>query len=640
MHTTRLTRVFGWIAAAMIVIAWAAGAALAGPAMRLDLGQTLIASGEGGPAAAGLLDSCPGAVAVTSTADSGPGSLRQALVDVCSGGVISFGLTLPATITLTSGELAITQDVAILGPGAEQLAISGNDASRVINISAAVSVTIEGLTIRDGYATGSSQAAGIQNAGDLTLRDCVVADNASSSGAGGYLHSGGGSLTAVRTQFRNNQGSNAGGLSAFQGDLRLTDVTFAHNTSTYCGGMSVGGNEMEVIGERVTFAYNSAETTSLMASGLAGGLVVSGVNTPVRFINSTWYGNQSKAIQDNSGAITVGWYGQLSLLNCSVISNTAWVSEPASSSSNMHAAIIAPQTPVTVVVTNTLVARNFAESDTPGMAGAFTSGGHNLVSDATGATGFTHGVNGDIIGSSASPIMAMVGELGDYGGETETVPLLKHSPALDAGDDAQAPATDQRGMARPGLEASDIGAYEVQAPPEFSSRLQYFPVNPCPGYNLYSTLVITNTSEFRILHNITATVTLPAGTWFFPSQASGMDYTYDGNTIVFTADTLGPEEIALAELTIHTSSALTHGVILTTTWEVAAEALDPVTYDAVSVVDTTACGSLPEPTPTYEPTATPTPEITVTPTTEAPPTNTPEPQPTIPSIGFLPLVFK
>ncbi len=128
--------------------------------------------------------------------------------------------------------------------------------------------------------------------------------------------------------------------------------------------------------------------------------------------------------------------------------------------------------------------------------------------------------------------------------------MLKHSPALDAGDDAQAPATDQRGMARPGLEASDIGAYEVQAPPEFSSRLQYFPVNPCPGYNLYSTLVITNTSEFRILHNITATVTLPAGTWFFPGQASGMDYTYDGNTIVFTADTLEPEEIALAELTI------------------------------------------------------------------------------------------
>ena len=210
------------------------------------------------------------------------------------------------------------------------------------------------------------------------------------------------------------------------------------------------------------------------------------------------------------------------------------------------------------------------------------------------------------------------------------------------GADAHAPATDQRGVARPGLETSDIGAYEVQAPPEHSSRLQYFPVNPCPGYNLYSTLVITNTSEFRTLRGITATVTLPAGTWFFPGQASGMDYTYDGNTIVFTADTLGPEEIALAELTIHTSSALMHGVILTTTWEVAAEALTPVTYEAVSVVDTTACGSLPEPTPTYEPTATPTPEVTVTltATVVATPTNTPEPQPTIPSIGFLPLVFK
>ncbi len=87
---------------------------------------------------------------VTNTNDSGAGSLRQALVDVGSGGTITFSLSYPATITLTSGELAITKDMTITGPGADQLAISGNDASRVFNVNSGTS-TISGITIRDGY---------------------------------------------------------------------------------------------------------------------------------------------------------------------------------------------------------------------------------------------------------------------------------------------------------------------------------------------------------------------------------------------------------------------------------------------------------------------------------------------------------
>ena len=60
-----------------------------------------------------------------------------------------------------------------------------------------------------------------------------------------------------------------------------------------------------------------------------------------------------------------------------------------------------------------------------------------------------------------------LGTLGNNGGSTQTIPLLTGSAAIDAGDDAACPATDQRGVTRPQGTACDIGAYEVNSfPPE------------------------------------------------------------------------------------------------------------------------------------------------------------------------------
>ena len=51
-----------------------------------------------------------------------------------------------------------------------------------------------------------------------------------------------------------------------------------------------------------------------------------------------------------------------------------------------------------------------------------------------------------------------LGEQGDYGGFTQTVPLLPGSSAIDTGDGAVCPVTDQRAIARVGT--CDIGAFE------------------------------------------------------------------------------------------------------------------------------------------------------------------------------------
>src|SRR5205823_4912443 len=102
-----------------------------------------------------------------------------------SGDTIVFNPSLDGqTITLTSGELAISKSLDIEGPGASLLAISGNRTSRVFDVSQnqkPVAVTVAGLTIENGLASSSPSVgagAGILNVSStLTLTNDVLSHN-------------------------------------------------------------------------------------------------------------------------------------------------------------------------------------------------------------------------------------------------------------------------------------------------------------------------------------------------------------------------------------------------------------------------------------------------------------------------------
>src|SRR5262249_36773355 len=119
-------------------------------------------------------------------------------------------------------------------------------------------------------------------------------------------------------------------------------------------------------------------------------------------------------------------------------------------------------------IRNSIIAANLVGlgGTGPDVSGAFTSGGHNLIGDGSGATGFVNGINGDMVGTAASPIDPRLGALAFNGGPTKPHALLAGSPAIDKGDNAVAPATDQRGAARGkdgdgnGSRIADIGAFE------------------------------------------------------------------------------------------------------------------------------------------------------------------------------------
>src|SRR5262249_25030850 len=78
--------------------------------------------------------------------------------------------------------------------------------------------------------------------------------------------------------------------------------------------------------------------------------------------------------------------------------------------------------------------RNTIIANTPGamgdIQGTFTSQGNNLIGKSDGSAGFTNGVNGDKVGTIASPLNALVAALGNYGGPTQTHALLPGSPAI------------------------------------------------------------------------------------------------------------------------------------------------------------------------------------------------------------------
>lgn len=193
---------------------------------------------------------------VLNLADSGEGSLRQAVLDAnaqVGADTIHFAEGLQGTIALTSGQLGITDDLTIDGPGADQLAVSGNQQSRVIRISGGAVVAIADLTIADGRAGGDG--GGILNAGGtLSLDRVVLSDNqavptpASGHGRGGAVANlSGATLTVTDCLFTHNQvrGADFGPagpqlLASGAGILNLgSSLTVSH--STFIGNEAIGG---------------------------------------------------------------------------------------------------------------------------------------------------------------------------------------------------------------------------------------------------------------------------------------------------------------------------------------------------------------------------------------------------------------
>lgn len=115
------------------------------------------ARGTHGPAAATVRPAAATDV-VTTTADSGPGSLRDVVASAGSGDTITFNINPPGPIVLTSGPIIIGVSLTINTSTAAPQTVSGNNNSRIFTITGNVQVTLNNLIIRDGNASSGGAA--------------------------------------------------------------------------------------------------------------------------------------------------------------------------------------------------------------------------------------------------------------------------------------------------------------------------------------------------------------------------------------------------------------------------------------------------------------------------------------------------
>ncbi len=243
--------------------------------------------------------SVPATFTVSTTVDGAvnapgdlPGSLRQAIFDAnLLAGVdsIVFDATTFATpqfIIMSGGELAVTDDVAIAGPGKGQANIEGTLLARHFNIDGpgTITVSISDLTLSNGGSSGSNST---DRGGSIFVNDEKV------------------SITNV--DFMGNQSFAARGgalaLLAAPGELTVTGCKFVNNST----GATIGGGAIDVAGGKFTLSNSTMSGNS--AGGRGGAIYLSGASTSVitntNFDSTSGTGNLSST-QGGAIAITTG----------------------------------------------------------------------------------------------------------------------------------------------------------------------------------------------------------------------------------------------------------------------------------------------------------------------------------------------
>ena len=150
--------------------------------------------------------------------------------------VITFSPSLfGQTINLTVDELPISDNLTIIGPGANQLTINAGGLSRIFDVTAAKAVTISGLTLKGGYTTSAAGAV-YNSSGTVSLNALSI--TASIAASGGGVDSAGGVLTLSNSTIYANSttGSGSGGGVAISGGQTIIDQ------STISGNSATGGN--------------------------------------------------------------------------------------------------------------------------------------------------------------------------------------------------------------------------------------------------------------------------------------------------------------------------------------------------------------------------------------------------------------
>ncbi len=359
-------------------------------------------------------------------------------------------------IRVTNGNLTITESDILnskaVGDGGA-IHASLNSPSQAISIG---STKIEGNSATNGggiYVSGGKldlfnksivKSNTVTNSGggiylfdtESQITDVFVEDNSTDfSGTGGGVFIGGVQSTPLvstidRTVIKNNSAGSGGGVTNIGGDVRIQNSHVDSNSAqdltgggilnqkvmtvqassirqNSASGSGGGGGGISNTGANAELTVLNSEVSSNFSSGLSGGGIYSTAKLTITGStlaeNTAFSGGGLSAVSgltvitsstfssnsaSTSGGIVVD-SANVSLLNVTVTDNVA--------NSTSGVALTGSGT---VTLQNTLVANNGLYADNVDLIGAFTSAGNNLIGNLGAATGFTNGVNGDIVGGT------------------------------------------------------------------------------------------------------------------------------------------------------------------------------------------------------------------------------------------------
>ena len=437
-------------------------------------------------------------ITVTSILDSGPGTLRQTVLNASDGDTVVFDPSVFSsyrTITLEGGgQIEISKSLTIDGTanGATDYTtypvIAGSNQSelanqRLLQIDSGITVTIRGLIFAN--ASCHCNGATISNSGTLTIIRGDIAFNFAHSQPGFTPTYGGGiynagKLSLISTTLTANAATYGGAIFNDYGALLYISGNYINENGAIEGAgiMNYGiasinrtmfwreyatsiANRSVLTVTNSTFFSNTSGETGLAAGILNGNAEDIGI---ANVINSTFMDNRAveggaiyntgllniinSAFTRNGssvrgGGIMNGYSGTLSIINSTIFDNWSDIGGGIFNSS-------------TVTLVNTIISDSPSGQNCVGDNQTFTDGGHNLEDTDT------CGLQNSSSLTNTEPLLEPVGYLFNWIGYHVPVPsLLPGSPAIDAGDDTVCPATDERGISRPIGSHCDIGAYEA-----------------------------------------------------------------------------------------------------------------------------------------------------------------------------------
>ena len=397
---------------------------------------------------------------VTSSLNSGAGSLRATVGASSDGDVIVFDESI-SLITLSS-EIEIATTLTITGPAADELTISGGSSARIFYVLA------PGKTVnlnRMRLENGRSQAAPVLNSiagggaiyhssGILNIDECEFSGNVADDGNGSTSFGYGGAIASQselhvsNTLFTNNSLNNAnaygGGAVYCQDNTTDHDVSF--NNCTFTGNSVINGN-----------------------AGADGGAI---------------------AISENTGSGT-DTAPLVTITSCTFYDNN--------SNNNGEEIYIFTQGPdVSITLQNNIFDRNAADGSQVSVECdcatgiTATSNGGNIYWDTPDAQIPTAGTRDQTAqGIDGS---GLTGTLGSNGGSTRTIPITSGASLADDNGVSGGPvlARDQRNFLREGN--PDSGAFEFNGTPTFYT---IFPTDNSTDVSVTTNLVVT------FEHNVT-----------------------------------------------------------------------------------------------------------------------------------------